>query len=171
MQLKPSWKAEESRGAAVWPGSIGSLSCLAGETGEGRTCRRPDGKKKQIQVMPGNGCGDSQPWVSLPELFWGKSQSEKAKSPHQFRNLSWFRHHTVRTRAAVCSWCWTHPKKWRDFLNGACHGASSSAWLNSFINYVTNTIWMESKPGELGLDWKNCLLFDPFVVHSWVCFI
>lgn len=66
MDLKPSWKAEESTEAAVWPGSIRGLSAWLGkQEREGRVGNQME-KKKQIQVMPGNECGDSQPWVSLP---------------------------------------------------------------------------------------------------------
>lgn len=155
MDLKPSWKAEEEqRGCSV--ARVHQRSQLLGLGN-----RRRKGvwatrwKKKQIQVMLGNSCGGSQPWVSLPWSFWDKSQPERTKSSHLYKNLSLFRHHVGKTRPEVCSWSWTHPKEWSDFLNGACHGASSSAWLNSFINYVTNAIWMESKPGELGLDWKT----------------
>lgn len=118
------------------------------------------------------------------QLCLGKQEGTRRKKKHKFRwcqgmdvvtanqgshchncfginhSLKGPRHHTSTgispCPAFCCSllWCWAHPEEWSDFLNGACHSASSSAWLNSFINYITNIIWIESKPGEFGLDWK-----------------
>lgn len=125
-------------GGLQCPGS--SISCLACETGEGMTCERSAGEKASSarRVITSKESGES--YSNL-----GINHSLERPSHHANTKICSCTGIKLAGCGLVCSCSWTRQKEWTGFLNGACHRASPSAWLSSFTNYTTNTIWMEEK--------------------------